>query len=47
MQSQEITLRDVREDDLSLFFEFECDPDAIYMAAFTAKEPANRAAFGD
>jgi RimJ/RimL family protein N-acetyltransferase len=38
-------LRDVIEDDLSTFFEQQCDLDANYMAAFTAKEPKNRVAF--
>ena len=40
-----VLLRDVREGDLAIFFEQQLDPEAIYMAAFTAKEPANWDAF--
>lgn len=40
-----ILLRDVTQDDLPIFFEQQMDPDANYMAAFTAKDPADRAAF--
>ena len=40
-----LLLRDVIEDDLPIFFEQQLDPDANYMAAFTAKDPADRAAF--
>jgi RimJ/RimL family protein N-acetyltransferase len=38
-------LRDVVEDDLPIFFEHQADPDANYMAAFTAKDPSNYEAF--
>jgi RimJ/RimL family protein N-acetyltransferase len=40
-----IQLRDVTEADLPIFFEHQLDPEANYMAAFTAKEPTNREAF--
>ncbi|MBX2999399.1 MAG: GNAT family N-acetyltransferase [Caldilineaceae bacterium] len=40
-----LLLRDVVEDDLSHFFEQQLDADANWMAAFTAKNPADRAAF--
>ena len=40
-----ILLRDVTEGDLSIFFEHQLDPDANYMAAFTAKDPADQDAF--
>ena len=40
-----LLLRDVIEDDLPIFFEQQLDPDANYMAAFTAKDPTNREAF--
>ncbi|NOH12058.1 MAG: GNAT family N-acetyltransferase [Chloroflexi bacterium] len=40
-----IQLRDVTPDDLPIFFEFQLDPDANYMAAFTAKDPSDREAF--
>jgi putative PIN family toxin of toxin-antitoxin system len=41
----DVLLRDVTQDDLAIFFEQQLDPDANYMAAFTAKEPADRQAF--
>lgn len=40
-----ILLRDVAEDDLPTFFEHQLDPTASHMAAFTAKDPADRDAF--
>jgi RimJ/RimL family protein N-acetyltransferase len=40
-----IVLRDVAEDDLPTFFEHQRDPAANHMAAFTAKDPADRDAF--
>jgi RimJ/RimL family protein N-acetyltransferase len=40
-----ITLRDTIESDLPVFFEHESDPDAVFMAAFTAKDPSDRDAF--
>lgn len=40
-----LILRDVVEEDLPLFFEQQLDPEANYMAAFTAKDPTNREAF--
>jgi RimJ/RimL family protein N-acetyltransferase len=43
----EIQLRDVTEDDLPIFFEYQLDPEANHMAAFTAKDPADRKAFDD
>ncbi len=43
--TSDLLLRDVVEDDLPIFFEQQLDRDAGYMAAFTAKEPTNRAAF--
>ena len=42
---QDLVLRNVAEDDLPFFFDFQIDPDANYMAAFTAKDPTNREAF--
>lgn len=41
----EIVLRDVIADDLPVFFAQQLDADANRMAAFTAKDPADRAAF--
>ena len=40
-----LLLRNVIDDDLVTFFEQQCDSDANYMAAFTAKDPTNRTAF--
>ena len=41
----DVVLREVTEDDLVLFFEQQQDPVAVWMAAFTAKDPTDRAAF--
>jgi RimJ/RimL family protein N-acetyltransferase len=43
--SNELLLRNVVNDDLPVFFENQLDPEANYMAAFTAKDPTNREAF--
>ncbi len=40
-----VQLREVTEDDLPVFFEFQLDPEANYMAAFTARDPSDRDAF--
>jgi RimJ/RimL family protein N-acetyltransferase len=41
----EISLRDIAEADLPILFEQQLDPEANRMAAFTAKDPADRVAF--
>lgn len=41
----ETLLREVWDTDLPIFFEYESDPDANWMAAFTPKDPADRDAF--
>lgn len=41
----QILLRDVEPGDLDTFFEFERDKEAAVMAAFTADDPNDRAAF--
>ena len=41
----DVRLRAVEDDDLPIFFEQQRDPDAVYMAAFTHKDPADRNAF--
>lgn len=41
----DVVLRDVREDDLPIFFEQQLDPTANFMAAFVAKDPTDRDAF--
>jgi len=43
--SNELLLRNVVNDDLPIFFEYQLDPEANYMAAFTAKDPTNQEAF--
>jgi RimJ/RimL family protein N-acetyltransferase len=40
-----LTLRAVTDDDLPIFFEQQLDPQANWMAAFTSKDPNDRAAF--
>lgn len=40
-----IQLRQVSKDDLQTFFEQQLDPEANYMAAFTASDPTDREAF--
>lgn len=41
----DILLRDVTDDDFVIFFEQQQDPAANWMAAFTAKDPTDWAAF--
>jgi RimJ/RimL family protein N-acetyltransferase len=41
----DLTLRQVTPDDLPILFENMRDPVAVHMAAFTAKDPDDRAAF--
>jgi RimJ/RimL family protein N-acetyltransferase len=45
MMTHDLQLRPVVDDDLPIFFDQQLDPDANYMAAFTAKDPTDRAAF--
>ncbi|GAB2810346.1 GNAT family N-acetyltransferase [Streptomyces sp. NPDC054796] len=40
-----VVLRDAEESDVPLFFQHQSDADARHMAAFTAKDPADREAF--
>jgi RimJ/RimL family protein N-acetyltransferase len=41
----QVTLRGVEDADLDVLFEFMRDPEAVRMAAFTAEDPEDRAAF--
>jgi RimJ/RimL family protein N-acetyltransferase len=41
----DITLREVVADDLPIFYKHQQDASAIWMAAFTAKDPSDSAAF--
>lgn len=43
--TDDIRLRAVRDEDVAVFFEQQLDPEAIYMAAFTSRDPTNREAF--
>ena len=43
--SNELVLRNVVNHDLPIFFEYQLDPEANSMAAFTAKDPTNQDAF--
>ncbi len=43
--SNELQLRDVIDDDLPIFVEYQLDEQANLMAAFTAKDPIDREAF--
>lgn len=40
-----VRLREVNESDLPVFFEQQLDPAANYMAAFTSKDPSDKAVF--
>lgn len=44
-QKPDIQLREIEEADLDIFFAHQQDEGAVYMAAFTAKDPSDRAAF--
>ena len=41
----DVVLRDIINDDLPIFFEYQLDPDANRMAAFTVDDPTNKDAF--
>ena len=41
----EVTLRHIRGTDIEAFFQMERDPEANWMAAFTAKDPSDRVLF--
>jgi len=45
--SYALSLREIEQDDLEIFFQHEQDPIAGQMAAFTAENPSDRAAFLD
>lgn len=40
-----VSLRETRDDDLPVFYSHSNEPDGIWMAAFTAKDPSDRAWF--
>lgn len=43
--ANEVTLRNVEPSDIPVFFEYHREPESIVMAAFTARDPDDRAAF--
>jgi [ribosomal protein S5]-alanine N-acetyltransferase len=43
--NREIVLRKTETGDLESLFIFQLDPEAIYMAAFTPKDPADKTAY--
>jgi RimJ/RimL family protein N-acetyltransferase len=45
MTDMQVGLRKVHDSDLPVFFRHMNDPDALWMAAFTAKDPADRDSF--
>lgn len=45
ISTDEVVLKDVTEDDLPIFFDYQLDSDANYMAAFTTEDPSDREAF--
>lgn len=45
MITDDVSLRDVVESDLPVFFAHQQEPTAVTIAAFTAKDPADEAAF--
>ena len=46
-ETSNLILRDVIDSDLQIFFEQQLDPDANHMAAFAAKNPADRKTFDE
>ncbi len=47
MRVTKVSLRPIEDSDLDAFFEHMRDPESVRMAAFTAKDPDDRAAFDD
>lgn len=45
MHTMQVKLRPTQISDLELFFQFQLDEEAIYLAAFTPKDPANKNAY--
>ncbi len=45
MQNIQIKLRQTEKSDLELLFEFQLDEEAIYLAAFTPKDPTDKEAY--
>jgi ribosomal-protein-alanine N-acetyltransferase len=45
MAGSTITLTETKQEDLNAFFEFQLDPKAAYLAAFTAKDTNDKTAY--
>jgi RimJ/RimL family protein N-acetyltransferase len=45
MQNKQVKLRRSQKADLEFFFQFQLDKEAIYLAAFTPKNPADKEAY--
>ena len=45
MQNNKITLSKTEVDDLNVFFQFQLDEEANYLAAFTSKDPTDKVAY--
>ncbi len=45
MSNNKIILTETKIEDLNLFFEFQTDKEAIYLAAFTSKDPNDKTAY--
>lgn len=45
MQNKQVTLRQSEISDLEYFFKFQLDEEANYLAAFTSKNPSDKAAY--
>ncbi|WP_405815472.1 GNAT family N-acetyltransferase [Streptomyces sp. NBC_01390] len=45
--STNVVLREIHDSDLPVFFRQTNDPESLWMAAFTARDPADRDAFED
>ena len=45
MTNSHLTLTKTEKEDLNFFFQYQLDPEANYLAAFTAKDPNDKAAY--
>jgi ribosomal-protein-alanine N-acetyltransferase len=45
MHHNQLRLRQAEKSDLELFFQFQLDEEATYLAAFTAKDPTDKEAY--
>jgi RimJ/RimL family protein N-acetyltransferase len=45
MAQHTITLTETEKDELNIFFEFQLDKEANHLAAFTSKDPTDKAAY--